>query len=407
MGRACELAVYLRLFCKRFGAWESELNSAIKSGDSRVKIRALTLLSQQGPKPSTSVLIAATTDTDSTVRQFATWLLGDHPSPQTSETLVRLLDDPDAIVRRRACEAFVRSGMEAPADKLLALLGSSDRWLRFAARVALERVPASKWKTPPAGAEARLTWLLARQRAVPQEFSLQLALPIVTEILTTQNQPSRESLDAVRLAQLALLAVKPTSTDAAVLQSLGAILKQRFDGLRNQMGDAGEFSLPLRQETSKLMTHLQVPGAVNSLIPALETAVTPAEQAHYALCLSQVKTGWSADARSKLVRWYEKTGGWEGGNSLQGYLRNIMTGVSYDSHGGKSKLEVKGCLTYFDPTERKKYLLSWKQTPLTARAIISSSAPDQIADYVDVTNKLIGEVEATSNETTNRAHDYT
>src|SRR3984957_11185932 len=70
------------------------------------------------------------------------WESGPHGS---CAALGRLLADRDLTVERRACEAFVRSGIEPPVEPLLTLLASEDRWLRFAARVALERVPQDKW----------------------------------------------------------------------------------------------------------------------------------------------------------------------------------------------------------------------------------------------------------------------
>ena len=49
------------------------------------------------------------------VRAFATWLLGDRPGAETAKALEGLLADGDSAVRRRACEAFVRSGQKPPA----------------------------------------------------------------------------------------------------------------------------------------------------------------------------------------------------------------------------------------------------------------------------------------------------
>lgn len=378
-------------------AWETELLAVVTNGGALEKIRALTLLSQQGPQPSETTLIAAARGPHASVRQFATWLLGNHKSPEVAAALAQLLDDSDPIVKRRACEAFVRSGLEAPVAKVVTLLGHEDRWLRFAARLTLERIPADKWKliSPDAKPTAQVTWLLARQRAVPQESSLKASLPVVQSILQTEQGTTREVLDAVRLTQLAILADKSNSQSKSDvdLQPLKKLLKSRFDALLKQPAKTdGEFALPLRQEISKLLAYLDVPETVPSLVKALERAETPAEQVHYVLCLSQTKSGWTPAARTALVRWYEKTGGWEGGNSLQGYIRNILGGVTYEVAGKSAR--VTGCLDHFDPAERKKYLLSWKQNPLTARVIISNSNPDQVADYVDVTNKLIGEVEA-------------
>src|SRR5690606_27406333 len=123
------------------------LADVAQNGKPNEKIRALTLLSQLGPKPQQSLLIELTRDDAPEVRSFALWLLGSHSGDDVAEALTVALDDDNAMVRRRACEAFVRSGIEAPVDPLVKMLASDDRWLQWAARLALERVPVKKWQS--------------------------------------------------------------------------------------------------------------------------------------------------------------------------------------------------------------------------------------------------------------------
>src|SRR5262249_29882360 len=124
--------------------WAKGLAAKVKNGTPAQRIRALTLLTQHGPRPDVKMLMDATKDADANVRQFAVLLLGEHAAPEVAAALEKLLDDKSPVVQRRACEAFVRSGLEAPVQPLVNLLAGRDRWLRFAARLALERVPAAK-----------------------------------------------------------------------------------------------------------------------------------------------------------------------------------------------------------------------------------------------------------------------
>ena len=73
------------------------------------------------------------------VRSRAVALLGLHSSVPVRQALVKALGDPDPFVRRHACEALMQqpSG-EIPVEALVPLLSDSDRWIRFAARVAIE-----------------------------------------------------------------------------------------------------------------------------------------------------------------------------------------------------------------------------------------------------------------------------
>ena len=86
--------------------WASGLAAKVKTGTPAQKIRALTLLTQQGPKPDPPLLIEAAGDADASVRQFAVLLLGDYPTPETAAVLTKLLGDSSPFVARRDSEAY-------------------------------------------------------------------------------------------------------------------------------------------------------------------------------------------------------------------------------------------------------------------------------------------------------------
>src|SRR5262249_50266500 len=103
------------------------------------RIRALDWLSQFGPEPSQDLLIALASDSDAAVRSRAVGLLGLHSSEPARDALAKALSDPDPFVRRHACEGLMQQPAETiPVAKLLPLLSDPDRWIRFAARVAIE-----------------------------------------------------------------------------------------------------------------------------------------------------------------------------------------------------------------------------------------------------------------------------
>ncbi len=121
--------------------WTTSLVNAARTGSSQQQVRALSLLSQFGPKPEGDLLRELVTDDDAAVRAFAVWLLGNRSSEVTEAALTKALKDSDRRVRRRACEAFVRNGLQPPLDALTPCLNDDDRWLRYAARKALKRLP--------------------------------------------------------------------------------------------------------------------------------------------------------------------------------------------------------------------------------------------------------------------------
>src|SRR5262245_36120094 len=96
-------------------------------------------------KDQTVTLRAPIDDKEPDVRAHAVWLLGVNGYKEGQDALVNALKDADAMVRRRACEALIRAGIEPPVAKLWPLLGDGDRFVRHAARLVLERIEPGKW----------------------------------------------------------------------------------------------------------------------------------------------------------------------------------------------------------------------------------------------------------------------
>ncbi|MGE5190936.1 MAG: HEAT repeat domain-containing protein, partial [Deltaproteobacteria bacterium] len=362
--------------------WAPGLAAKVKSGAPAQKIRALTLLAQQGPKPDAKLLMEAAGDADADVRQFAALLLGDHPAPEIAATLATLLDDKSPVVQRRACEAFVRTGLEAPVDPLIRLLAGKDRWLRFAARLALERVPPIKWQAVVVShpeARVQLNGVLALGRLGTQTFSTRDALTALQKLFARRVRDHEEMVDLRRMLELVLI---HDETDDAQSQQdkryFGEVLLHEFS-LATAPNLNRATATPFARESARLVARLNVPRGVNALLAALESSKDdPAVQIHYALCLRYVRDGWTFDLKRKYLDWYETTKDWEGGNSLQGYLRNI----------------VSGTFDYYTPEERSQIILAWKERPHATRLILSASRPDQIQDFEKVIAKLMNDSEA-------------
>ncbi len=73
--------------------------------------------------------------------------MGMHATSETKARLVELLQESNPTVRRVACEALVRAEHNAPAAKLLPLLYDKHRHVAFAARLALQQLPAADWQS--------------------------------------------------------------------------------------------------------------------------------------------------------------------------------------------------------------------------------------------------------------------
>lgn len=351
--------------------WGPQLVHAAKQAtEPALRISALRLLSEYGPKPSSEVLIERTTDKNARVRAFATFLLGDHAIANVGHVLQRLLADSDNTVRRRACEAYVRSGLEPPAGALIGLLGNDDRWLRFAARLALERVPVAKWREhllSQTNPRVLVNGLLGLHRLGPEALPASRALDLELQLLGRADS-SETRTDVLRMIQLSLMA----GGNGPAVAAIGERVAREFPCGHE----------PFDVESIRLLAYLQVPGTAERLTALLTGPMSHQAAIHTFLCLRFLSKGWTADSNAALLKWYETTGDWEGGHSLQGYLSNIMEG-SLHHYSGR---ELAGCL------ER------WPDFPLTNRLLLERAEPDRVADFVAVIERLLNKAEKLTNQ---------
>lgn len=344
--------------------WEEKLGDAVQNGSPAHKIRALTLLSQFGPKPSLETLVAASADVDAHVRAFAAWLLAYHSAPPSAAALTKLLSDDDLRVRRRACESFVRGGQEPPVDPLISMLASDDRFLRFSARLALERVPVDKWISKVVQSKD------ARTRVVGALALLRLDTPAFrpSDVLTLLIPPLRDNpelrLDVLRLASLALL----KGADESPKDVLGRMLLPMFPS-----GDA-----ITDMETARLLAKLQVPEANEKLLVAMETAPTQQLQVHFALCLRYLDAGWTTEGKQRFIQWYDRSSTFDGGHSFVPYLENI----------------VSATFPRLTPTERHDLLADWKSHPYATRLLLRRNNVNEIEDAPALLEQVIADTQA-------------
>lgn len=372
----------LRIKEKLGGRWASTLIEKAKTGTPYEQFRALTALSQLGPKPETRLLVDLTTDDDAPVRAFAIWLLGGHQGKEVASALSKRLEqaDEDRTVQRRACEAFVRSGIEAPAKHVvLNPLTSYDRWLRYAARLALERIPSDKWRDSILKSRLHcvtthgLLALHRRGELQPKELFLKTA----GGLWGGEGSRPEDMLDSLRLLQLAALAgpedeIRKLYGEELAIYRLG--LRGVFETWRV---DLVHLEKEKQKEFARLFAALNWTEVPDALSDAIHRHSDQTIQMHFALCLAYVTTGWTAESRCRLLDWYETTRDWEGGNSLQGNIANI----------------VGASIQRFPKEDRKELLLTWQKRPHAMGLLLRLSKPEDIDDFEAVVAKIVEDVE--------------
>ena len=235
-----------------------------------------------------------------------------------------------ALAARRELEAlhgrFVDSPTKSSLDSIWKALGSKDRAIRFAARVALEWQAPSAW-TDRALSESNPDRLIQSAMALARvsgkdaphrkptdpapDATLQPRLLAALDRLDWNRLDARQQLDLLRAYSLAL--TRLGRPDAATVAALGRKFEPLFPS-KNRF---------LNAELAPMLVYLETPSAAAKLSAALAAAPSQEEQLDLARALRMLKTGWTLEQRRAYFAWFLKAANFRGGSSLSGFLRDI------------------------------------------------------------------------------------
>ena len=133
--------------------WASGLEALARDRAARGEDRAqaIYVLQRHGPAPPVPLLADLMRESDADVRAAAVFAAGVQGA-KAAAVAAAGLKDLSPLVQRRAAEALVRMGQSpsaeslAPVGDIYALLGSPDRFVRFAGRLALQRTARTAWR---------------------------------------------------------------------------------------------------------------------------------------------------------------------------------------------------------------------------------------------------------------------
>lgn len=286
--------------------------------------------------------------------------------------------DKDLILRRKI-ETLHENGVgEEAIPKALPYLKHQDRFVRYAARVALEKQPATKWqqhltKEKSPWAVIELSTGLARMGAKDQQPNILAAL----NQLDFKNMGAKQFLAALRAYQLAFTRLdKPSAADiAAVIGTLNGLYPHE-DNFVNR-------------ELSQVLLYLNAPGAVSKTVQLVMNATDIQEkilddkvlqrndnyakaaqrteqfrpnvqQFALAFSLRSIKEGWSDADYASYFSWFPRAKTWQGGNSYGAFIEN-------------SRKQALANVT--NEAARKKYEAASAKSVVAARAIQTPKGP--------------------------------
>lgn len=254
-------------------------------------------------------------------------------------------------------------------------LNHKDRFIRYAARIAVEHQPVQQWqelvfkeKDPVALTQSAVA--LARQG----DASLKNKLLQTLNTINYQQLSASQKIDLLRAYELVFS--RMGFPDGTVREQTIAYLDANYPGKDNFVN----------RQLSKLLIQLQSPGAVAKTITLMESAkddtadqkaftessdlilrnpqygldianmlakTPPAQQTYYAVMLSAAKAGWTEELQKKYFKWFANAfTNYRGGHSFVGFIdrsrKLALQNVSkekfayYNRLSGDSLLEKSG-----------------------------------------------------------------
>ncbi|MCB1236755.1 MAG: heme-binding protein, partial [Verrucomicrobiae bacterium] len=271
------------------------------------------------------------------------------PIPQTSST-------PSKLVQlRRDLEKFHGKPDSNAVAAAWPQLDHEDRFVAWAARIALEHQPVAEWKDkalaetlpgrqlPALLALARLTGACPDHRPDGATIDTTTRDQIFGALLKLDyaGLASRERLAYVRLAEIVLH--RFGNPDDATVAKLVAALDAAYP--------ADNF--PENWLLTETLAYLQAPHAAAKGMALIAAAPSQEPQMEYARSLRFLKTGWTPELRKQQLEWFLKAANYKGGASFDKFIEFIRNDT----------------LTTFTDAENKQFAALIAQKPERKSAI--------------------------------------
>ncbi|MDQ3621147.1 MAG: c-type cytochrome [Verrucomicrobiota bacterium] len=205
-------------------------------------------------------------------------------------------------------------------------LGNADRFIRWAARTAIEHQPAATWAEqalvePDAAKQLEALLALARVSGIdpshrkpadpPVDSALQAKLLAALERIDPGALREEQRLTFLRTIQIALN--RFGLPDEAIVARLRARLEPLFPAATREQNW-------LLCET---LVYLQSPTIAAKAVTLMQAAPTQEEQIEYARSLRMLRAGWTPELRTAYFEWFLKAANFRGGMSFDRFIEFI------------------------------------------------------------------------------------
>jgi putative heme-binding domain-containing protein len=263
----------------------------------------------------------------------------------------------EARALRQKLESFNGKHDDAAVPTAWPYMSSDDRFLRFAARLAIESQPIEQWKSKAlneANPQAAIEALLALTRLDAKASGTEILKSLARFPLSMLN----DDLQLQKLRVLEILISRNQPLAAGQAEMVVGELDPYYPS----------YSPPLNNELSQILLALDAPRALGRTIKLLQSASTQEEQVAYLMYMRHIKTGWTPELRREyfawfnadhsgarhydaLPRWFDEAGrAYANGNSFNGFVSRIRTeAVATLAPGEAESTELAAIMAAYRP----------------------------------------------------------
>jgi putative heme-binding domain-containing protein len=305
----------------------TELEKLARSGSAATpdRARAVYEMQRHGAPPSAALLSALIADRAPEVRAAAVFVAGVQGEGARS-VAASALKDRDPVVRRRSAEALVRMGQNpakpslAPVADIYALLNDSDRFVRWAGRIAIEHTARAEWKdrvlkeTNPLGAlEGMLAWVRTADGESVQ--------PIIDKSFAMMKQTNLSTENKLRLYRTFMY------TTTEIKEGLSSAQREQLFGLV-----AGQFPAAderINRELALILGYSGQAPAIGEILAAMPKGPENQElQLQYLYALRMIKQGWTLEQKTQVAELLGRASKWRGGAQFISFVGQFFDSVS-------------------------------------------------------------------------------
>ncbi|MCI0534852.1 MAG: c-type cytochrome, partial [Verrucomicrobiales bacterium] len=197
-------------------------------------------------------------------------------------------------------------------DEIWPHLGHADRWIRYAARTALERQPIELWGQR-ALSEHNPRTALAALLALARLAGEPMQSPLLERIggLPLATMPEAEQVEAFRLIALRFARFGRPGDEIALA------LTRQLNALYPAAGRAAN------HELCRLLTFLRAPEVIAKTIALLGRTRSTEDLLHYSFFLSSMREGWTIEQRRLLLESLRRAEQEQGGSDYYSALKAV------------------------------------------------------------------------------------